>query len=70
MTVYSRRYNPFEYLIITIRDSVVGITTGYGLDGVRVPVWSKIFVSPYEPNRILGPSNLLSNGYRVLFPRG
>jgi hypothetical protein len=42
-------------------DRVVGIATSYGLDdrgvGVRVPVG-------------LGPTNLLSNGYRGLFPWG
>jgi hypothetical protein len=53
---------------------VVGIATGYGLDewgaGVRVPVWSRIFTSPYSPGRLCGPPNLLSNGYRMPFPRG
>jgi hypothetical protein len=37
------------------RDSVVGITTGYGLDdrgvGVRVPVGLRIFFSPRRPDR-------------------
>jgi hypothetical protein len=50
------------------RDSVVGIATCYGLDnrgvGVRVPVGSRIFSSPYRPDRLWGPLNLLSNGYR------
>jgi hypothetical protein len=46
------------------RDSSVGIGTGYWLDdqggtGVRVPVWSKIFSSPYHPDRLWGPPNLL-----------
>jgi hypothetical protein len=49
------------------RDTVVGTATGYGLDdqgvGVRVQVGSRIFSSSR-------PTNLLSNGYRGLFPQG
>jgi hypothetical protein len=56
------------------RDSAVGIATGYGLDdrgvGVRSPVGVRIFSSPRRPDRFWGPPSLLSNGYRVLFPRG
>jgi hypothetical protein len=56
------------------RDSVVGIATSYGLDdrgvGVRIPVRSRIFSSPDRPDRLWGPPNLLSNGYRGLVPRG
>jgi hypothetical protein len=54
-------------VIFLIRDSVVGIATGYGLDdrgfGVRVPVGSKIFSSP-RPDRFWGsPSlHLMGNG--------
>jgi hypothetical protein len=48
--------------------------TGYGLDdrgvGVRVPVGSRIFSPPGRPDRLWGPHNLLSNGYRRLSPRG
>jgi hypothetical protein len=55
-------------------DSSVGIATSYGLEGrgvgVRVPVWSRIFSSPHRPNRLWGPPNLLSNGYRGSFPGG
>jgi hypothetical protein len=54
--------------------SAVGITTGYGLDKrgfeVQVPVGSRVLTSPYNPDRPWSPPNLLSNGYRGLFPRG
>jgi hypothetical protein len=40
------------------RDSIVGITTGYGLDdrrvGIRVPVGSRIFSSPRRPDWLWG----------------
>jgi hypothetical protein len=55
------------------RDSIVGIATGYGPEyrvvGFRVPVGSRIF-SLQSPDRLWGPPNLPSNGYRELFPRG
>jgi heme/copper-type cytochrome/quinol oxidase subunit 1 len=35
-----------------------------------VPVGSRIFYSPRRPDRFWGSPNLLSNGYRGLFPRG
>jgi hypothetical protein len=55
-----------------IRDSVVGIATRYGMDDqeVGVPVGSRIFSSQRRPDRLWSPPNLLSNGYRALFPRG
>jgi hypothetical protein len=53
------------------RDSVVGIAIGYGLDalgvGIRVPVGSRIFCSPFRPDCLWGPPNLLSNGFRGSF---
>jgi hypothetical protein len=56
------------------RDSAVGIATSYGLDyqwvRVRVPVGARILISPCRPNRLWGPSSLLSNGYWGLFPGG
>jgi hypothetical protein len=62
------------YVHIQSRDSAVGIAAGYGLDdrgvGVRFPVRSRIFSSPLRPDRLWGPPNLLSNGYREFFPRG
>jgi hypothetical protein len=57
------------------RGRSVGIATGYGLDdsqvGVRVPVGSRIFCSPFCPHRlrVRGPPSLLSNGYRRLLPK-
>jgi hypothetical protein len=62
------------YTKLHSRDSVVSIATGYGLDdrgvGVRVPVGSRIFCSPCPPDRFWGPTSLVPNGYRGLFPRG
>ena len=48
--------------------SVVGIATGYGLDGPGIESrWGKIFRT--YPDRPWGPPSLLYNGYRV-FPGG
>jgi hypothetical protein len=47
------------------RDSSVGIATGYRLDG-RGKI---LFSSSQLPYRLWGPSRLLCNRYRGLFPR-
>ena len=48
--------------------SVVGIATGYGLDGLEIESqWGGDF--PHCPDQAWGPPSLLYNGYRV-FPRG
>ena len=48
--------------------SVVGIATGYGLDGQGIePRWGEIFRT--YSDRPWGPPSLLYNGYR-LFPGG
>jgi hypothetical protein len=62
------RGNTVSLLHCRSRDSAVGIATGYGLDdrgvGVWVSVGVRIFTSPCRPDRLWGPPNLLSNGYR------
>jgi hypothetical protein len=59
-------------LQLQIRDSSVGIATGYGLDGggvgVRVPVGAKSFISLRRPDRFWGPPSLLSNSYGGFSP--
>jgi hypothetical protein len=45
----------------------IGIATRYGLEGqevgVRVPIGSRIFISPRRPDRFWGPPDLLYNGH-------
>jgi hypothetical protein len=48
-------------------DSSVGIVTGWTA-GIRFPAGARFFSSPYRPDRLWGPSSVLSNGYRVFFP--
>jgi hypothetical protein len=56
------------------RDNTIGIKPGYGLDdrGVefRVPVGSRVFLSPRRPDQFWGSHSLLSIGWRRIFPRG
>jgi hypothetical protein len=59
-----KNINKYNFLSLSMRrDSVVSITTGYGLDdrgvGVGVPVGSRIFSSPRCPDRLWGSSELL-----------
>jgi hypothetical protein len=60
--------------LVNSRDSAIGIATGDELDdrgvGFRFPVGPRIFTSPYRPDLLWGPTTLLFNGYRGLFPRG
>jgi hypothetical protein len=64
-----------NFLLLVSRSSRVGIVTGYKLDGggIRflVSVRSRMFTSPYRPDRLWSPSKVLSNGYggRALSPR-
>jgi hypothetical protein len=56
------------------RGSAVCVATGYGLDGrqygVRFQVETRIFASPYRPDRLLSLPVLTNNVYRGLFPGG
>jgi hypothetical protein len=66
--------NKKYFLILRSRDSVVGIATGYVLDGwgvgIRVPVGSRIFSFPSRPDWFWDPPNFISNGYRGSFLGG
>jgi hypothetical protein len=62
----------FWITILSSSGRAVGIGTVFGLDdrglAVRVSVGSRIFASPYRPDRLWGSSSLLSKGHRGLFP--
>jgi hypothetical protein len=55
------------------RCTAVGIATVYRLDYrdivVRVPVWLRIFTSPYRPDGLWGSPSLLSSLYWGFSPR-
>jgi hypothetical protein len=57
------------YIHMRSPDSVLGISTGYGLDdlgvGVRVQVGTRILYSPRLPDQIRGPPSLLCNGLKL-----
>jgi hypothetical protein len=73
LSIYAHIFTSL-FMYCRSRDSVICIATGYGLDdrgvGVRVPVGSRIFLSPRRPDRLSGSPKLLSNGYRGIFSRG
>ena len=53
-----------EYSVVRGLGSVVGITTGYGLDGPGIESrWGEVFRTC--PDRPWGPPSLLYNGYWV-----
>jgi hypothetical protein len=68
------KINIHRIVKICSRDSALDIATGYGLDGRgvgdRFRVESRIFSSARLPDQLWGSPNLLSNEYRLLFPRG
>jgi hypothetical protein len=59
-----------EAIIVYYVSRVVGIATGYGLDGPGIESrWGGGGIFRTSPDRPWGPSSLLYNGYR-LFPGG
>jgi hypothetical protein len=63
-----------HYLVFLISHGSAKDTTYYRLDGkgvgVRVPVGSSIFISPYRPDPLWGPPSLLFLGYLGLSSQG
>jgi hypothetical protein len=72
---FEKKFSQFRMALFTekSRNSAVGITIAYGLDGsevgARVPVGT-FFSSTRHTDRLWRPPSLLSNGYRRLFPWG
>ena len=65
---HSARKNYYYYTCLSGPGNVVGIATGYGLDGPGIESrWGEIYRTC--PDRPWGPPSLLYNGYRV-FPGG
>jgi hypothetical protein len=69
MIILQCQYDPYR-----IRDSVVGIAIGYGLDdggfGVRVSVGARIFSSPQRSDWVWGPPNFYPMGNGGSFTGG
>jgi hypothetical protein len=65
--IYDTQKYAFSTLLLPVsrsRDSLVGIPTGYGLDGRgSISGRGKIFLFSYCPDRLWGQRNLLSKGY-------
>jgi hypothetical protein len=57
------------YKVLRGPGSLVGIATGYGLDGARIESWWGGEIFRNCPDQPWGPPSLLYNGYRV-FPGG
>jgi hypothetical protein len=72
--LYTATFLILYYYHSGVRDSVIGIATGYELDdrgtGVRAPVRSRIFSPLSSPDVFWVPPDLLSNGYRGFFLGG
>jgi hypothetical protein len=68
------RWHTIRKICFLVRDSAVGIATGYGLDGqgigIRVPGEARFFSFPRRLNRFWGPPSFLSNESWGLFPQG